>query len=198
MAAAQRGGLIRKTKHRTPVRRSFLIGPTISFPLLLFPAQDLSLHSGPNAHPYSREAQASLQNLGPLATPPLPWSWVEIAPLPRDQSWSTWPGGVLKSESVHTREKKFLWTSSQRSAPPNLLRPLHANFWVSNQKASMALPIELGRDCRRKQLSSTISFHASYGETDGECLTGVMPTLLKRKNPCKLSQPHAFVDIFFS
>lgn len=67
-----------------------------------------------------------------LASPPFAWSWAEIAPLPA--------------------KKKFLLTSSQRSAP----------FRVSNQKASMALPIGLGRDCRLKQLSSTISFHASW------------------------------------
>lgn len=50
-----------------------------------------------------------------LANPPAPWSWAEIAPMLRDERWSTWGIGVLKSESVHTR-KKFLLTS-QLAAP---------------------------------------------------------------------------------
>lgn len=127
MAAAQRGGLIRKTKHRTPVGRSFLIGPTISFPLLLFPSQGLSLHSGPNAHPYSREAQASLQN----TTKPGASSH-STAPMELGRDCSVAPGPKLEHVGwrsfeirvcSHTRKKVFFdflptICSSQLAAPP--------------------------------------------------------------------------------
>lgn len=52
-----------------------------------------------------------------LATPPFPWSWAEIAPLPWDQGWSMWVGGAFKPESAHIRGTKFLLTPSPRSAP---------------------------------------------------------------------------------
>ena len=183
MAAAQRGGLIRKTKHRTPVGRTFLIGPTFSFPLLLFPAQGLSLHRGLNAHPYSWEAPPHRSHGVGLRLLRCPGPKLE------DLGW--------RSFEIHTREKKFLLTS-QRSAPSNCCAP---SIWVSNQKVSMGwVEIVAGNNSHPPSHSMPHRTPRAYqdGETDGECLTGVMPTLLKRKNLCKLSQPHAFVDIFFS